>query len=284
MWRQIFQAGAILAALALPLPSSIRADEPAALPDHVQDIAKEILAKAKKTWRKDAYVTTIRLAVTTSSDGSQTQNTLYVTLYSPSKQLAEIVPHGQQYGDYPMPIAAGTTIDLGPVPDFTIDLPQAVAIARQHGMTGKLNGAYIEVHHPTGKAPILAWVVQTDDPVNNMLQAKVPAIDPFTGEVIPFNKAFDPPPGSDKELAAAARRFWMALHGRFHGGGGMPFEFGSAHIGADGQPDGENYYSSDDHDREVLLENTYWNEGPEAYNAALNGESTWTETCDNAGC
>jgi hypothetical protein len=150
-------------------------------------------------------------------------------------------------------------------------------------MAGKLLGAYIEVHQPAGKAPILAWVVQTDDALNDKLQAQVPAIDPYTGDVIPFSKAFDPPPGSDAQLAAAARRLWMALHGRFAPGGGMPFAFGSAAIGPDGQPT-EPGFDGDAYDREVLLENTYWNDGPEAYDNAVNGESTWTEVCDNAGC
>jgi hypothetical protein len=271
----------VLLAAGLIVSCSTRMEEQPAHQPSVQEIANQVLAEAQRTWRKDAYLTRIDLVINGDQPG---QHSLGFTLYSPSKRIAEYVPRGQKYGNYVSPIKPGDYIDVGPIPDYKIDMGHAIAIARQHGLTGRLERAYLEVHHPRGKSPILAWVVQTDDPLDGNLRSKVPAIDPFTGNVMAFADVFNPPPGSDAELAAAARRFWMALHGRFGGRGGMPFEFGSVRIGPDGQPEAGSYYSADEHDRQVLLENTYWNGGPEAYDRALNGESTWSESCENAGC
>ena len=193
------------------------------------------------------------------------------------------------YGDYPLPFKANESIDLTPIPDFTVDLPQAIAIAHKNGLNGTVENAYLHVLQPKGKPPILAWVVLTTDSFTNSRRSKVPAIDAYTGAVIPFDQAFDPPSGSDAELIAAAQSLWMALHGRFGGGGGggggaMPFAFGSGQVGPNGQVTPGPAYDSGAHDRAVLLDNAYWNGGPDAYNRAQNGESTWSDKCAYGGC
>src|ERR1700744_3154499 len=81
---------AVTAALLLSSKSPGHADETAELPAHVQDIGKDILTHAKKTWRKDAYISSIALQVGYPSDPNAAPiYSLTYTLYSPSKHLAE---------------------------------------------------------------------------------------------------------------------------------------------------------------------------------------------------
>jgi hypothetical protein len=82
--------------------------------------------------------------------------------------------------------------------DFNIDLPDAVAAVQRAGRTHGVGPIYLGRVGARGTPPMLAWTVRvTGGPM------MVPVfVDAQTGELIPWQRAMDPPNGSDAQLKA----------------------------------------------------------------------------------
>jgi len=94
-----------------------------------------------------------------------------------------------------------------PVPDFTVDLPQALMVAYKAGMRGQLEEATLTVKIPLAKLPVLVWIIRTHD------QPITPPylVDAFTGLSLDASQVADPRLKSDAALDEAGRLLKEAL-------------------------------------------------------------------------
>jgi hypothetical protein len=203
-------------------------------------------------------------------------------MYSPSKKRGRWLSFGGPYGDQMHEWKDGYNYSVGPIPAFTIDVGQAVDIARKNGMQGQLDKAILEVRALGQQPPVLAWVVTS----NKTALGKDVVIEAFTGQILRFDRVFDSLEKRDAEIAASMARLWSALRRQFGGGsagsgGGFspaPFELSPSGQSSSGG------YNQAEADRQSGLSNAYWNGGPEAYERAQNGTMTWEDKCRYQGC
>jgi hypothetical protein len=164
---------------------------------------KMLLDDAHQRFRKDAVLARIEL------QGVPGQAWLGVGLYSPSNgAILSVEVGGPNNGAYRVSQAARQTGTgaVGLPLEFNIDLPDAIAILRKRGLTGPLGPVYLGMVGASGTQPLLAWTVRVyGGPIMFPLY-----IDAQDGKFIAWQRAMDPPNGSDAQLKA----IWDALLNR----------------------------------------------------------------------
>ncbi len=250
------------------------------MPAKVATFAERAQADARRTWRRDAYVSSVQVKHA-ENQGAAAYYELVVTVYSPSKKRGRWMSFGGPFGDQVHEWKDRYDYSVGPVPPFTIDVGQAVAIARKSGMQGRLDSAVLEVRSLGKLPPVLAWVVRSD----RTATGKDVVVEAFTGQVLRFDRVFDSMEKRNAEIAAAMARLWTALRRQFGGagGGGNGFSPSPFELSPSGETSGGGY-SQADSSRQSGLSNAYWNGGPEAYERAQNGTMTWDDKCRFQGC
>lgn len=163
-----------------------------------------LLDDAHKRFRKDAVLARIEL------QGVPGQAAwLGVGLYSPSNGMILSVEVGGPHNGASRVSQAAPQTGSGAVGlplDFNIDLPEAIAILRKRGLTGPLGPVYLGMVGASGTQPLLAWTVRVyGGPIMFPLY-----IDAQDGKFIAWQRAMDPPNGSDAQLQA----IWDALLNR----------------------------------------------------------------------
>jgi hypothetical protein len=202
-WRVFGVAVILLGAASLLLARSevVRA-EGSGFP-RAKPYLKVLLDDAHKRFRKDAVIAKIEL------QGIPGQAWLGVGLYSPSNgAILSVEVGGPSNGAFR--VSPGTGRAGAPTAglplDFNIDLPDAIAILRKRGLTGPLGPVYLGMVGATGTQPLLAWTVRVyGGPIMFPLY-----IDAQDGKFIEWQRAMDPPNGSDAQLKA----IWDALLNR----------------------------------------------------------------------
>jgi hypothetical protein len=251
------------------------------MPENVAPVAQQAQADARKTWRRDAYVSSVKVAHV-QNQGAAPFYELVVTIYSPSKKRGRWLSYGGPFGDQMHEWKDHYDYAVGPVPVFTIDVGQAVAIARKHGMQGPLDTATLEVRTLGNLAPVLAWVVSSE----NTVHGEEVVVEAFTGEILRFDRVFDSLEKRNAEIAASLARLWTALRRLFGGagaGGGNGFSPSPFELSPSSESSGGGYNQAEAN-RQSGLSNAYWNGGPEAYERAQNGTMTWEDKCRFQGC
>jgi hypothetical protein len=250
------------------------------MPTKVATIAQKAQDDARKSWRRDAYLASIEMR---HIQGNTQRHELTLTLYSPSKKRGRTLIFGGQFGDQSRDWKDHYDYSVGPIPTFTIDVGEAVTIARKNGLAGELSEAILQTRQLGKQPPTLAWVVKGD----KTDAGKEVVVEAFTGEILRYDRVFDSLEKRNAEITASATRLWNALRRQFSGGAGgsqdgfspAPFELSPS---SDGNSGGG--YNQAESDRQSGLSNAYWNGGPEAYERAQNGTMTWDDKCRFQGC
>jgi hypothetical protein len=154
---------------------------------------KILLEDAHKRFRKDAVITRIEL------QGAAGIAWLGVGLYSPSNgAILSVQVGGPNNGAYRQSRTAPGNVSAGLPTDFKVDLPDAVVALRGAGWSGGLGPMYLGMVGASGTPPILAWTLRvTGGPMMFPV-----FIDAQSGELIAWQRAMDPPNGSDAQLKA----------------------------------------------------------------------------------
>lgn len=160
-----------------------------------------LLDDAHKRFRKDAVITRIEL------QGAAGVAWLGVGLYSPSNgAILSVQVGGPANGAYRQSQAAPGNVAAGLPTDFKVDLPEAVAALRNAGVHGGLGSTYLGRVGASGTTPILAWTMRVG---GGSVMFPI-YVDAQTGKLIQWQRAMDPPNGSDAQLKA----IWDALYKR----------------------------------------------------------------------
>jgi hypothetical protein len=172
-----------------------------ALPIRVPATVGNVLAQARKTWRKDAVAVMVEL--NRYPGGAETANTVYwltVRMQSPSNRaLRQIQVGGPNDGDifdWPAPRNPAERAVEGGLPDFKLDLQDAIGVLRHAGLKDGFATVNLRMVGATGTAPIAAWTFLAQS-----AQALYPlAVDAQTGKIVPWQRAFDPPQWTDAKM------------------------------------------------------------------------------------
>ncbi len=172
-------------------------------PSHVNATMDDVLAKARKTWQPDAIVTTVEMQwyPRDELDETKVQHWLAITLNSPSNGARRYAYVGGPY--------AGTIVDMPPdkdsstidhaLPDFKFDLPQAIDFIRHAGLKDRLFFVKLEMVGAANTPPIAAWTIAS---LSSSSLYPI-ALDAQTGAIIPWQRAYNPPPFTDTQMRAA---------------------------------------------------------------------------------
>jgi len=168
---------------------------------------KMLLNDARQKWRKDAIITKVELEGVQNVAGW-----LGVELYSPSNGgIMNVEIGGPNNGaeSYAQATPANGIHTLtAPLPtSVNVDLPDAIAYIRKAGLNGPLGASYLGMVGAIGTQPILAWTVHVSS--GSFIEAPV-FVNANDGKFIPWQRAMDPPDGTDAQIAAA----WNALFHR----------------------------------------------------------------------
>jgi hypothetical protein len=199
-WRWLSFFGVLLAASCSFAQKATQVQTAGNPYPHVSAILNGVLDQAHKTFRKDAVITWVEV------QGSPALYWFQISLYSPSNGATLVAwVGGPQNGQF----FAGTTnpddrfrVPAAILPNFKVDLPDAVASIRKAGFKGALGMTTLRMVGASGTTPLLAWVIEVSDGPPWMALV----LDAKDGKFIPIQRAFDPPDGSDAELAAAWNR------------------------------------------------------------------------------
>lgn len=166
---------------------------------------KMLLNDARQKWRKDAIITQVQLEGVQNVAGW-----LGVELYSPSNGgIMNVEVGGPNNGaeTYAQATAAnGIHALTTPLPTgVSVDLPDAIASIRKAGLNGPLGASYLGMAGASGTQPILAWTIHVSS--GSFIEAPI-FVDATTGKFIPWQRAMDPPDGTDAQIAAAWNAFF----------------------------------------------------------------------------
>jgi len=195
-----------IAALLLALPRPANPQPATFYPSNFPATYKAVLAGARDKWVKDAVVT--RVDVQAAYGISQAWLTF--DLFSPSTgghmiYTAGGPQNGHSSFGYIAPInrdRVGTPLP----PSLSLDLRDAIAAVRKAGLKGQMGPIHLDMVGASGTPPIAVWSIRVaGGPI------MVPLfVDAQSGKFVPWQRASDPPNGSDVQL----RDIWNRLLNR----------------------------------------------------------------------
>jgi len=208
MWRSASpgrQALICILGLWTFIPNPLQASDTLDTPSDLPRLAREVSEKVR-TWRGDARL--VRIVVTKNHEGQST-GAFRLSFYA----ISRTTPVGlvlsrrssrTEVEEAPYEVEKSALI---PVPDFAVDLPQALTAAQNAGMRGQLEEATLAVKIPLAKLPVLVWSIRTDDkPI-----AATYFVDAFTGAYLGSTPLIDPRLESNALLDHAGRSLKEAL-------------------------------------------------------------------------
>jgi hypothetical protein len=190
-------------------PNALQASQAASAIDAPSDLPRlaQEMSEQARTWRSDAWL--VRIEVN-KGDDSQPAEAFDLSFYvfSPSDGMGLVLSRRPLQNDSEaVPYEVDRSRTLIPIPDFAVDLPQALMAAQRAGMRGQLRGATLTVKTPLARPPVLVWSIRASDP------GGVPTyfVDAFTGAHLTRGQVADPSVGGDTTLEAAERALKEAL-------------------------------------------------------------------------
>ena len=203
--RSQFAGVACILGLTALLSNAGAASKPSETPSGLPEAAKE-LAEQARAWRGDALL--MRIEVGRKGDKESTAE-ISTSFYfvSPPERLILRLPGRQEFAAQELsPGQFGGRGSFVPVPDFSVDLPQAIGVAKKAGMTGSIEEAELSVRTPPGRLPVLVWRIQSDQGQDFAFY-----VDALTGASLNSRQILDPPPGPDATLQASEDALRAAL-------------------------------------------------------------------------
>jgi hypothetical protein len=179
----------------------------AVYPSHVSATMSTVLAGARKQWMKDAEINTVELQwyppkVPDSSRAYWLRFTIYSPLIRSTCWVNVGGPiNGNTFCGSPNTNPIPNSLPALP-PSFNLDLPDVIAFVRRAGMGGPLGSVQLRMAGATATPQFPAWTISV---VGGPPWAPL-FVNALDGKVVAWQRAMDPPPGSDAELAAAYSR------------------------------------------------------------------------------
>lgn len=183
------------------LPPVVGSDPPA-YPSHVNSTMANVLAESRRRGMLDAVPIYIKLQWYPPNvpDSAKTY-WLKLAVYSPSSRVECSVDTGGPNSGNPLcsPVNGYQAAVKEALPGkVNVDLPDLVASIRQGGLRGPIGSLELRMAGATGTAHFPAWVIELAGG-----PAWVPLfVNAQDGTVISWERAMDPPNGSDAQLSA----------------------------------------------------------------------------------
>lgn len=176
------------------------------IPKGLPQAAREMAERAR-LWRADALLMRIEVG---RKDGQQraVESGPFFYFLSPSERLIIKLPGRQEFAAQEMlPDQFGARGSFIPIPDFSVDLPQALGVVRRAGMLGQMREAELSVRTPNGRLPVLVWRIQSKH-----MQDSLPYyVDALTSAYLTNQQILDPPAEPDATLQASEDALRVAL-------------------------------------------------------------------------
>jgi len=187
-------------------PNASQASNAIEAPSDLPRLAQEMSERAR-TWRSDAWL--VRIEVSKDEDSQPADAfDLSFYVYSPSDGMGLVLSRRLLRNDSEaVPYEVDRSRILIPIPDFAVDLPQALMTAQRAGMRGPIRGATLVVKTPLANLPVLVWSIRASDPGG----ATTYFVDAFTGAHLTDEQVAAPSIGGDATLEAAERALKEAL-------------------------------------------------------------------------
>jgi hypothetical protein len=171
------------------------------IPTNVNATMARILATARKSWHADAIITSVEMKwfPTDDLDAPGVLHWLEIQVNSPSTSARRYFYVGKPYDgnvvDEP-PDHDSSTIDHALPASIKLDLPQALAFLRHVGLKDRLFFVKLVMVGAANTQPLAAWTIASlADPGLFPI-----ALDAQTGKIIPWVRAYNPPPFTDKQI------------------------------------------------------------------------------------
>jgi hypothetical protein len=174
------------------------------IPNNVNATMARILATARKSWHADAIVTSVEMKwfPTDDLDAPGVMHWLEIQVNSPSTGARRYFYVGKPYDGTMVnepPDHDGSTIDHALPAIINLDLPQALAYLRHAGLKDRLFFVKLEMVGAANTQPLAAWTIASlADPGLFPI-----VLDAQTGKIIKWERAYNPPPFTDKDIYAA---------------------------------------------------------------------------------
>jgi hypothetical protein len=192
---------ALMASIVI-VPAARAAGAP--IPSHVNQTMANILSGARKSWHADAIITSVEMKwyPTDDLEGANTMHWLEIQANSPSTGARRYFYIGAPYDgkvvDEPVD-RDSSTIDHALPPSIKLDLPDAIAFLRHAGLKDQLFFVKLVMVGAANTQPLAAWTI-----ASLADRSLFPiALDAQTGKIIPWVRAYNPPPFTDAQMRAA---------------------------------------------------------------------------------
>jgi hypothetical protein len=194
LWTGFAAAGTVQPALAQGTP----------IPGNINATMARILATARKSWHADAIVTSVEMKwyPTDDLDAPDVMHWLVIAVNSPSTGARRFYDIGKPYDgeiDDSPPDHDSSTIDHALPASIKLDLPQAITFLRHAGLKDRLFFVKLVMVGAANTQPLAAWTIASlaDSSLFPI------ALDAQTGKIIPWVRAYNPPPFTDAQMRAA---------------------------------------------------------------------------------
>lgn len=200
-------SGALCVLMLATLAGAVRAaSDPVDIPKGLPQAARE-MAEQARAWQADSLLMRIEARRRGGQQRAVESGPLFYFL-SPSERLIIRLPGKQEFAAQELlPDQVGGRGSFIPIPDFSVDLPQAVAVAQRAGMPGQMQEAELSVRTPGGRLPVLVWRIQS----HQGQESPSYYVDALTGAHLTARQILDPPAEPDATLQASEDALRAAL-------------------------------------------------------------------------
>jgi hypothetical protein len=179
------------------------------LPSDLPGLARNVTAQVRES-HPDALLFKIRVEREQRADAPSVEQAVSLHLFSLAEQLLIQVSGMEQGRTVERPLYAAEEKSRPiPVPSFSVDLLQAVRIAKSTGgMPGQLAQGELSVKVPLGRLPVLVWTLRSTiatTPPHNFF------VDALTGASLTAQQVTGPIANVDSQLQASEDALTQAL-------------------------------------------------------------------------
>jgi len=249
-------------------------------PDGMRQLPKDLpellqaATQSAQAWRPDAIPVSLRFSHLEVPNPALRGPEIRLYFFSPSDHtglLVTVAANGTHTS------ASKQTVNWGelPLPPVFVDLPAAVRIARDNGMSGAINRADLRIWSPPGAPPVLAWMVG-----NKTINGATGEIIDYdvTGYIASYNAQWERAARGLRMLMRGARGGSSSSNPTIGGDSAFPSSSSSSDTPYD---DGSK--AREEHERNAAEGRAYWGGSAEDYNRIKNGECTMSDA-SRFGC
>jgi len=180
------------------------AARPPEIPEGIPQAAREMSERVRQT-HPDALLMRVEVR---HDDSGPTEAGPFLYFFSPSEHVVLRLPGDwTSHADELIADQFGGRGSFIPVPDFNVDLPQALSIAQKAGMPGQTWKAELSVKTPRGRLPVLLWRIQPKQSGSSIPYY----VDALTGIQLTNRQVSEPGASPDPTLQSSERALRQAL-------------------------------------------------------------------------